>query len=175
MSLALRNITPPPSSRMPVSNETRVRVDDLEKISAHVWPVSGGAACWPRSFLTTTASRKIFSKSASGSFSNDNKCFMVSNAFGIPSKENYLPELRGGVTSFSSRHRRRARDTKRRWCDGAAIFRHARAVPGASAFCLSDRHDRSRNARQNRPPAKCPRDRAEKSGASQRSSVRRPG
>ena len=26
---------------MPISNETRVRVDDLEKISAHVWPASG--------------------------------------------------------------------------------------------------------------------------------------
>src|ERR1700722_16469762 len=77
MSLALRNITPPPSSRMPVSNETRVRVDDLEKISAHVWPASGRAWDWPRSFLNTTASRKIFSKSARGSFSNDNKCFIV--------------------------------------------------------------------------------------------------
>ena len=41
MSLALRNIGRPPSSRMPTSNETRVRVDDLENISAQVWPASG--------------------------------------------------------------------------------------------------------------------------------------
>ena len=30
---------------MPVSKETRVRVEDLEKISAHVWPASGCDWC----------------------------------------------------------------------------------------------------------------------------------
>ena len=34
---------------MPTSNETRVRVDDLVKISAQVWPASGCDAWCPRS------------------------------------------------------------------------------------------------------------------------------
>jgi hypothetical protein len=41
MSTALKNIGCPPSSRMPTSNDSRVRVDCLENISAHVWPASG--------------------------------------------------------------------------------------------------------------------------------------
>ena len=61
---------------MPTSNETRVRVDDLENISAHVWPASGSDSCLPRSLLKTFASRKMVSKSARGNFSNDNKCFI---------------------------------------------------------------------------------------------------
>ena len=34
-------MTWPPSSRMPTSKETRVRVEDLVKISAQDWPASG--------------------------------------------------------------------------------------------------------------------------------------
>ena len=78
MSFALRNSALPPSSRMPTSNETRVRVDDFENISAHVWPLSGCVLCAPRSFLKTFASRKMVSKSLRGNFSNDNRCFMCS-------------------------------------------------------------------------------------------------
>ena len=37
---------------MPTSKDTRVRVDDLVKISAQVWPASGLAAWWPRSALS---------------------------------------------------------------------------------------------------------------------------
>jgi hypothetical protein len=44
MSRDERNIAQPPSSRMPTSNETRVRVEDLVKIIAHAWPASGWAA-----------------------------------------------------------------------------------------------------------------------------------
>ena len=43
MSFALRKSTSAPSSRRPTSKLTRVRVDDLLKISAHVWPASGRA------------------------------------------------------------------------------------------------------------------------------------
>ena len=45
MSLAFKNIGRPPSSWMPTSNETRVRVDDLENISAQVCPASGWVLC----------------------------------------------------------------------------------------------------------------------------------
>src|SRR5882724_1082717 len=77
MSFALRNITLPPNSRMPVSNETRVRVEALEKISAQVCPASGLRSSRARSRLNTMESRRIFSMSAFGNFSNDNRCFIL--------------------------------------------------------------------------------------------------
>ena len=41
-------MTLPPSSRMPTSNETRVRVEALVKIRAQVCPASGWLGCAPR-------------------------------------------------------------------------------------------------------------------------------
>ena len=48
MSAAARNIGSPPSSRIPTSKETRVRVEDFEKIKAQHWWRSGCEAWWPR-------------------------------------------------------------------------------------------------------------------------------
>ena len=47
---------------MPTSNETRVRVDDLEKISAQVWPASGCVSCRARSRLNTSGVAQDFFK-----------------------------------------------------------------------------------------------------------------
>ena len=48
----LKNKAEPPKSYIPTSKETRVRVEDLEKINAHVWPASGCSVCAPRSALS---------------------------------------------------------------------------------------------------------------------------
>ena len=47
-----RNMTVPPNSRIPTSNETRVRVEDFENIKAQHLSRSGCAACEPRFALT---------------------------------------------------------------------------------------------------------------------------
>jgi hypothetical protein len=75
MSFALRNSDSPPSSRMPTSNETRVRVDDLENISAHVWPASGCVEPRPLALEHDRVAQDFFQIRA-GNFSNDNRCFM---------------------------------------------------------------------------------------------------
>src|SRR5687768_2900235 len=81
MSLALRNITLPPSSRIPTSKETRVRVEDFVKISAQDCPASG--LCWlsPRSFLNTAAFCRMTSISPRDSDSKLNRCFILGSEF----------------------------------------------------------------------------------------------
>src|SRR5438128_1996635 len=61
---------------MPTSNETRVRVDDLLKISAHVCPARDNCSCRPRSFFMASEEARILPMSAGASFSNDSSCFM---------------------------------------------------------------------------------------------------
>ena len=66
----------PPSSRMPTSKLTRVRVEDLVKMRAQVWPVRGRAWC-PRWDLNSRASRRMDRMSSRGSSSRLNRCFML--------------------------------------------------------------------------------------------------
>src|SRR5687768_9985038 len=98
MSLALRNITLPPSSRIPTSKETRVRVEDFVKISAQDCPASG--LCWlsPRSFLNTAAFCRMTSISPRDSDSKLNRCFIL----GIEFSDNRLDDL-DAFLSFASR------------------------------------------------------------------------
>src|SRR5436190_7230633 len=77
MSFELKNITPPPSSRMPTSKETRVRVEDFENISDQVCPFRGWSTLCPRVFFTSLDSRKMCSMSSRGSFSILRRCFMA--------------------------------------------------------------------------------------------------
>ena len=74
MSLAFRKRLSPPISRMPTSNETRVRVEDLEKISAQVWPVRWVCVS-PLLRLRAVARWKILSTSAAVSCSIERRCW----------------------------------------------------------------------------------------------------
>src|ERR1043166_2829233 len=67
---------PPPNSRIPTSNETRVRVEDLENTKAQIWPASGWLSWLPRCFLIRTVSARICSMSARPSFSRLKRCFI---------------------------------------------------------------------------------------------------
>ncbi len=159
---------------MPASNETRVRVDDLEKISAQVWPASGCVECAPRSFLKTTASRRIFSKSARGNFSNDNRCFMSQKFWEFPPKENFITAKKTRRHFFFFAAVRRAPEIpRRRGAVRPPAFAECAAVLSASAFRVFCRRRESRCARQNRPPAKHLSGQAGKSTASPPSSARR--
>src|SRR5881394_1070733 len=60
---------------MPTSKDTRVRVDDFEKIIAHVWPASG-LACWPRFALNSRASANSAGNSDAVKSVSLRKCFM---------------------------------------------------------------------------------------------------
>src|SRR2546422_10828997 len=86
---------------MPTSNETRVRVEDLLKISAQVWPRSGNFELRPRSRLHAGAALRIASMSARGSRSRDNRCFMIGAVSGTSPKTLFLS------TSTTVRHERR--------------------------------------------------------------------
>src|SRR5437868_15313729 len=77
MSSAARKRTSPPSSRMPTSNDTRVRVEDLENIMAQHWCRRGCFSCWPRVCFITRASANTEKLSPPVSDSSDNRCFMV--------------------------------------------------------------------------------------------------
>src|SRR6266568_3079641 len=66
----------PPSSRMPTSNETRVRVDGFEKISAQVCPAKGCAEILPRFVFNSAVRCKIRSISARESCSMLRRCFI---------------------------------------------------------------------------------------------------
>src|SRR5580704_18922066 len=66
----------PPSSRIPTSNETRVRVDGLEKISAHVCPANGLDEILPRFVLNSAVRRNIRSISSREVCSMLSKCFI---------------------------------------------------------------------------------------------------
>src|SRR5262245_31208764 len=55
MSFWDRKITFPPSSRIPTSKLTRVRVDGLLKIIAQTWPARGRSGLDPRLFLNSRA------------------------------------------------------------------------------------------------------------------------
>src|SRR6266571_3282240 len=68
----------PPSSRMPTSNETRVRVDGFEKISAQVCPARGCAEILPRFVFNSAVRRKIRSISLRDSCSILRRCFISS-------------------------------------------------------------------------------------------------
>src|SRR4051794_27865386 len=76
MSLAFRKRTCPPSSRMPTSKETRVRVEDFEKIRAQNWPANG--RCWlsPRWRLRTAVFSRMCRMSARDIFSMLNRFFI---------------------------------------------------------------------------------------------------
>ena len=64
---------------MPTSNDTRVRVDDFEKINAHVWPASGfGALRFPRLRFNSRASANSFGNSERVKSVSLRKCFMGS-------------------------------------------------------------------------------------------------
>src|SRR6266496_1525481 len=69
-------IDSPPSSRIPTSKETRVRVDGLEKISAHVWPANGLDEILPRFVLNSAVRRNIRSISSREVCSILSKCFI---------------------------------------------------------------------------------------------------
>src|SRR5258708_36220110 len=80
ISLVLRKSGLPPSSWMPTSNDTRVRVLDLAKIIAHVWPASG-FSWWPRSCLNRRARAKICATSSREKSVSERKCFMTGSVF----------------------------------------------------------------------------------------------
>src|ERR1700758_3167368 len=67
----------PPSSRIPTSNETRVRVDGLEKINAHVCPASGLAEILPRFVLNSAVRRNTRSISSREVCSMLSRCFIL--------------------------------------------------------------------------------------------------
>src|SRR6266542_2766331 len=75
------SIDSPPSSRIPTSKETRVRVDGLEKISAHVCPASGLDEILPRFVLNSAVRRKMRSISSREICSMLSKCFIGSLFF----------------------------------------------------------------------------------------------
>src|SRR5262245_1675407 len=60
---------------MPTSNDTLVRVDDLLKSMAQVWPDSG-LACEARSRLNTAARCRTVLMSPGDIFSRLNRCFI---------------------------------------------------------------------------------------------------
>ncbi len=120
---------------MPVSNETRVRVDDLEKINAQVWPASGMRSRRARSRLNTTVSRRIFSNPPPAIFpmTINVSSFVFGN---FPPKGSLLNQAERNVTSFSSPRPPRTRDTTTPWCDADARFRRTRAILSASALAF---------------------------------------
>jgi hypothetical protein len=62
---------------MPTSNETRVRVEDLEKIIAHVWPASGrGALRVPRFRFNSRAKANSWGNSDRAKSVSLRKCFI---------------------------------------------------------------------------------------------------
>src|ERR1051326_3314410 len=76
ISFAERKIGSPPSSRIPTSKETRVRVEDFANNKAQTWPASGWLAWHPRSRFITAVSTRICSISDCVKFSILNRCFM---------------------------------------------------------------------------------------------------
>ena len=75
MSFLDRNIGKPPSSRMPTSKETRVRVEDLVKMSAHVCPESCEPSR-PRWSFRCAADSNRFSISLALSWAMERRCFI---------------------------------------------------------------------------------------------------
>src|SRR6266496_1696601 len=69
-------IDSPPSSRIPTSKETRVRVDGLEKINAHVCPANGLDEILPRFVLNSAVRRNIRSISSREVCSILSRCFI---------------------------------------------------------------------------------------------------
>src|SRR4029077_6978344 len=80
----------PPSSRIPTSNETRVRVEGLEKISAQVCPASGWAEILPRLLFTSAVLRKIRSISSRESCSILSKCLIFALIVSWPDRQQGL-------------------------------------------------------------------------------------
>ena len=77
MSFDDRNIMDPPSSRTPTSKETRVLVEDLVKIMAQVWPVSGNEVGLARSALSLRAESTSSLRSSALSSSIESRCFIT--------------------------------------------------------------------------------------------------
>jgi len=76
MSLRFKNSGLPPSSCTPTSNETRVRVLDLEKIKAHVCPASAVCGCRPRCCFRSRVSAKTSPNSRGVKSVSFRKCFI---------------------------------------------------------------------------------------------------
>src|SRR5882724_1865896 len=89
------------------------------------------------------------------------------------SKGKFISKTIRAVTSFSSTHPRRTRETTQPSCDADARFRRTRAIPSASAFHVFCRRGEIRCERQNRLRVKYRGDQAEKSKASRPSSGQR--
>src|SRR5476651_1614760 len=71
----------PPSSRMPTSNDTRVRVEGFSKIMASVLPASG--LSWPpfaRAFFIALPLSRIWRSVLGSTWSRSRKCFGVAMA-----------------------------------------------------------------------------------------------
>src|SRR3954470_17602144 len=85
---------------MPTSKETRVRVEDFEKISAQVWPANGfGADFWPRDRFNSRASANSAGNSDALKSVSLRKCFIEAKMSRLPPsaarvKKHRLPPTR---------------------------------------------------------------------------------
>ena len=114
----VKNIVFSPSSRMPTSNETRVRVDDLETFSAQVGRPA--AAIVPARSRLNRRRRAGFFRCPRPAIFPMTANVSCSKVLEFSPKGKFIATNRGAaVTSFSSPRPPRTRDTTRRWCDAA--------------------------------------------------------